>query len=117
MMPNMKDAIFGFSVPAQFAVVSKKAEDFEAVESAANVLGFIGTFVPIPPRVLQLKPEGERKWKWWTLYSTIKLDLDWVVMDRNKKVFRVMSDTDYSQAGFFGYELAEKPLAGGSAVV
>ena len=114
MMPNMRDAIAGFSTPAQFAVISKSADDFQVVESRANVLWFSGAFVPIPPRKLLVKKEGERKWKWWTLYSPVKLDLDWVVMDQQKKEFRIMSDTDYSQAGFYEYELIEKPLDDGT---
>lgn len=108
-IPNMDDAFFGWDAPAQFAVIKKSAKDFQASESKSDVAWLHGVFLPIPPRKLIMKPEGERKWKWWTLYSVQKLGVDWVVKDLDNKEYRVMSDSDWGGSGFFEYELVEQP--------
>jgi hypothetical protein len=108
-MPDMSDAFFGWDTPFQFAVIQKTAVNFQASESKLSVSWMQGVLVPIPPRKLLVKPEGERKWKWGTLYSPQKLEVDWIVKDLDNKEYRVMSDADWSSSGFFEYEIAEQP--------
>ena len=111
-MPNLPlvvEALWDLGLSIQFAVIGKATVDFQTVESVTDIIDFIGVLQPIPPRKLMVKPEGQRTWKWWTLYATQELELDWVISDEEKKIYRVMSKTDWSQAGYIEYELTEKP--------
>ena len=111
MLPNMTDALQGFMTSAQFMLVSKTTPDFEAVETAAVARWFEGVFEPIPPRRLLVKPEGQRQWKWWALWTLQPLVLDTIIQDFHGKQFRVMSDSDWARAGYHAYELTEMPGA------
>lgn len=110
MFPSMRDVLSGFTRRNQFAVVTKTVSDFEAVESKAAVAWFSGSFQPLPSQRLTLKPEGQRTWKWWTLWTTQKLKLDDVVKDRCNKEYRVLSVSDWFEAGYYQYDLAEQPI-------
>jgi len=109
MIPNMKSVIAGFSTTAQFAVVSKAAVDFQSQETLVETKWFGGVFQPLPERQLLIKPEGERTWMWWTLVCKENLLLDWIVKDQCGKEYRVMSRSDWHHAGFYEYQLVEKP--------
>ena len=106
----MRDAFSGWNHRNQFALVAKAAVDFDVVETKANVVWFSGTFQPLPSRRLLLKPEGQRSWKWWTLWTATKLNLDDVVKDKCNKQYRVMSSDDWDAAGYYCYELLEQAI-------
>ncbi len=110
MFPSMKDALAGFGRRNQFAIISKTMVDFESVEAMASVTWFTGTFQPLPPQALLIKPEGQRTWKWWALWTSVKLKLDDIVQDRCNKQYRVLSVSDWNEAGYYQYELAEKAV-------
>lgn len=107
--PSMQEALWGLTDAIQFEIVKKTVTDYQIVESPVTVLFFQGCLQPIPPRKLLIKPEGQRSWKWWTLYSQQLLDTDWIVQDPDAKQYRVMSVTDWGNAGYFEYELTENP--------
>ena len=67
MMPNMVTTLHGFEETMQFQLVKKTVVDFDIVESSKVIppLWFEGVLQPIHPRDLLVKPEGERKFKWW----------------------------------------------------
>jgi hypothetical protein len=109
MFPTMRDVLAGFGRRNQFARVSKTAVDYEVSETKASVQWFVGVFQPIPTRKLIVKPEGQRTWKWWTLWTNQSLNLDDIVQDQCNKQFRVMSVEDWGEAGYYTYELAEQP--------
>lgn len=111
MMPQMQTAIFGFEQTIQFQIVKKTVSDHDLVESSKvkPVLWFEGCLQPLNPRELLVKSEGERKWKWWTLWTDMDLEVDTVVKDQEGVVYRVMASSHWSQAGFQQYQLTEGP--------
>ena len=111
MMPDMASTLFGLTTPIQFAVVSKTMVDYEVSESKAAVRWMDGQCQPLPPQQLKVKPEGQRTWKWWLMYTTEDLKLDDILQDDCKRQYRVMEKTDWSQAGYYAYELTEKAVA------
>lgn len=111
MIPSMKDAFSGTSRRIKFARLRKTAVDYEVSESKAEVDWFYGNIQPLPPQRLIIKSEGQRQWKWWTIWSSAELHLDDLIKDNRGKEYRVMENSDWGQAGFFGYEAAEQPKA------
>ena len=109
-IPNMDSTLSGWGEPFQYAVIRKAATDFQVTESKTDVEWADGVLLPIPPRKLVMKPEGERNWKWWTLYSAQQLSNDWIVKDLEGKEFRVVSTSDWKAAGYFEYEIVETPV-------
>lgn len=111
MMPSLKTAIYGFEETMQFQIVKKTVVDHDLVESSKVPvhLWFEGNLQPLNPRELLVKTEGERKFKWWTLFAEIDLEVDTIVKDQEGSVYRVMSSSDWKQADFHIYQLIEGP--------
>lgn len=111
VMPNMQTTIHGFEDTFQFQIVQKATVDHDTVESSKvkPVLWFEGAIQPMPSRDLLIKPEGERKFKWWILYTDMELELDAIIKDPAGSVFRVMSTSNWNQSGYQQYQLTEGP--------
>ena len=111
MMPQMQSTIFGFEETIQFQIVVKTVVDGDVAESSKvkPVLWFEGSLQPMKSSALLIKPEGERKFKWWVLFTDLELAKDDVIKDEDGRIYRVMGTGDWSQAGFGQYELIEGP--------
>lgn len=109
MMPNLSSAVRRFENTMQFQIVEKAIVDGDVVETskAPVVLWFEGSVIPKHPRELAIKPEGQRKFKWWDLYTDLELVVDSVIKDQSGFTYRVMSSSDWDQSGFHIYELME----------
>jgi hypothetical protein len=110
MFPNVADAFSGWNGQVTLKVVDQTVSDFETVDVPITRESVRGVLQPIPPRKLMVKPEGQRAWKWWTFWTKKTLSLNAILIDSDGKQFKVMSDTDYRQAGFNEYELAQEPV-------
>lgn len=95
----------------QFQIVKKTVTDHQVVETSKTpvLLWFEGGLQPLHSKDLLVKPEGERKFKWWTLHTDMDMEVDTVITDRNGVKYRIMKDADWSQSGFHQYELIEGP--------
>ena len=107
-IPDMSEALFDWETSVLFSLVTKTVVDFEVSEAAAINVTFLGVYYPMKPTQIALKPEGQRTWQWWTMITTKQLSLDDIIVDPNSVDFRVMVKKDYSQSGFYEYELTEK---------
>lgn len=110
MFPDMMDALSGFGKTLQFSVISKTVVDYEVSETNADIDNFIGVAQPITPQQLRIKPEGQRSWKWWTLWTKKRLKVDDVIKDSTCRQYRVVEIEDWSDAGYFKYELQEQAV-------
>lgn len=107
--PNVAEALADWDLSVQFAIVKKTPVDFEAEETNVDIITFRVVLEPIKPRELLVKPEGQRKWKWYTLWSGVELQIDDIVQDPRGAQYRVMAQSDWSQAGYFQYEITQEP--------
>lgn len=111
MMPNLLSTLMGFEETVGLTIVKKTVVDHQLAESSkvSVPLYFEGILEPLQAKKLLIKPEGERKWKWWALFAEIRLDVDDIVKDQQGLLFRVMSIQDWRQGGYYEYELREGP--------
>lgn len=111
MMPNVSNAIRRFEETNQFQIVKKTIVDGDLAESSKIpvTLLFEGVLQPLHPKELLVKTEGERKFKWWTLFTDMDLEVDWIIKDLDDKIYRVMNTTGWDQGGFEQYQLIEGP--------
>lgn len=107
--PSMAAALWGISETINLAVVRKDVVDHEIVEATSDPIQFKGILQPQTARALLIKPEGQRTWKWWTLWTQYRLELDTMIQDPAGVQFRVMKVNDWHNAAFFEYELTQGP--------
>jgi hypothetical protein len=105
------DAFWGFGDEIAFRVIKKTPNDFEVAETVATEIHFNAVIQPMPVQQLLIKPEGQRSWKWWHLWTTQCLDLDNIVQDQDGLQFRVMSRADWRGANYISYELVQWPTS------
>lgn len=110
MIPNMTEGLRGFTRRTKVQIIKQKVKDHESVEAGVDLEEISIVLTPTPPQRIAIKPEGQRTWKWWSGTSRAKLELGWMLRDpKDGRLFEVMEKTDWSQAGFYGYELVEAP--------
>jgi hypothetical protein len=107
MFPDVSEALWGFTEPTVFRRASREIVDFEAAETLAAPGTFQGALQPLRTQRLLIKPEGERRWKWFQLWTNQELLLGDIIDAYDGKTYKVMSKDDWSQGGFFSYELTE----------
>ena len=108
MFLNMGTAMWGLRRAQHFKRVSRTPVDFEAKETFDPPKQFDGILAPLKAQRLLIKPEGERSWKWFTLFTKLELNLGDVVEAVDGKTYQVMLKEDWSDAGFFAYEITER---------
>ncbi len=107
--PDMSGAFWNWTEPIQFNVVRTDAVDYEAVDTPENQIVFDGTMEPIKPRDLLIKPEGERKFNYWTLWTEQELKPDAIIQDEAGFTYRVTSKSDWRSGDYQQYEIMQTP--------
>ena len=107
--PLLQEAFSEWSDWVSFTVVKKTIANFEVVETQYQEEIFNGVLQPLSPRKLSVKPEGQRDWKWLTLWTEKILPEDAIIQGSDGRYYRVMSQTDWRQAGYVEYQLVESP--------
>ncbi len=103
----MAEAMWDWDTATRLRVVNKAIVDFEVAENQVADIEFLGVLQPIPETKLLIKPEGQRTWQWWTMWTEQELNLDMIVIDDQEKEYRVMRASDWNAAGYFEYQLTE----------
>jgi hypothetical protein len=104
--PNMSDGIAEWLTPITFERIVKTVVNFQAVETKTEVR-LQGVMYSQTGQQLISKPEGQRKWNWWSLVTAYDFNIDDIVIDDQGLEYRVVKKNDYSRAGFYEYELAQ----------
>ena len=107
--PQVNDALWDMVDFLTFSVVGKAVSDHQVVQLENTPGSFLGNLQPQTAQQLAIKPEGQRSWIWWSLWTETELQLDWIVMDQNAHKFRVMAKRNWQ--GYYEYELKEAPLS------
>jgi hypothetical protein len=107
MIPRVSDALWGIQGQMKFRRVTKDPVDFQMEELTSDATTFFAVMAPIPEQKLLVKPEGQRSWMWWSLWTRTALNVDDIVVDAANVRFRVMSVHQWGAAGFREYQLTE----------
>lgn len=110
MFPNVSSVFFNWTSSVQMKIINKTAADFEVFEDTIEVLTFEAVVQPMASRDVNRKPEGERIWRWWTMWSTVDFEIDTIVQDPDGVQFRIQNTTNWQQGGFFIAEMTEVPV-------
>ena len=109
---DVTEAVNSLEETTRLRIITKTVSNFgvtEAEQQPQIPLWVEAVLQAIHPRSLLVKPEGQRQWKWWDMWCTERLELDWVLQDPDGVKLRVMSRMNWSQAGWYQYELVEGP--------
>jgi hypothetical protein len=108
VFPQVAEALSCWTNPMTFRLVTDTTVDFENVQVTTDY-PFLGVFQPMPSRDIFLKPDAQRSWKWWTLYTTTNYPIKNgdTIIDKNGMIFRVMKTNDWSEGGFYVFELVQ----------
>lgn len=106
-VPNVSGALKDYFQKMVFAPLEKTVSGFRVVENV-DPIDFWGVIMPLNPRQLMLKPEGERAWTWFQLFAEpgINLSVDDVIQYLSVQ-YRVMGQTDFSLYGYIEYQLVQ----------
>lgn len=106
-LPNMANTLLDWFQPLQFSRIVKTIVNFELKETLTTV-DFMGVIEPISAQELAMKPEGERRWIWNTIWSLTNLDLKPdEIITINCVNFRVMKKHDWSSYGYYQFEIMQ----------
>ena len=109
MLPDMSDAFDGWDDPMTFKRIEKTVVNHQAVNRVVDDSPFNGVLQPIPPRKLMARPEGERAWRWWTLWTPQVLSIGTTIMGPDNHKYRVVSASDYG--GHTEYEITDEAVS------
>lgn len=105
--PQMAEVFWDWTDNVTLKLIKKGITDFEVTESEIVETTFQGVLQPMPPQKLLVKPEGQRLWKFWELWTTQFLEPDQIIQDPDGTIYRVMSKDNWNNAGYYHYELTQ----------
>lgn len=105
-LPDVSGALANWFQPLTFTSVTKTIVNFDLVEVPTEYV-FQGVWQPMSEQKLKMMPEGQRKWRWFTVHAEpgLALDPDEVITYLGEQ-FRVMGKLEYKLYGFNEYHLA-----------
>lgn len=111
-VPNLGTGLNDWFQVMTFTRVVKTVVAFQAVEVGTPIV-FRGLIQPLSGRELAMKPEGQRKWNWISVYAQsvpnsaiMTLQPDEVVIYVTTQ-YRVMSTKNFANYGYIQYELVD----------
>lgn len=106
-LPFVGAALNGMLEPMKFVIVTKNTIN-GIVQEVRNEYSYRASRQPLSAQKLAIKPEGQRGWKWETLYAepNLPLKVDDVVIF-NCEPFRVLEKHDWTEYGYIQYEIAQ----------
>lgn len=106
-VPDGGGALRDWFQPMVFVKVAKSVGAYQDVEVDTEI-NFQGVIQPFKERALLFKPEGQRAWTWFVLYSDPVLNLhpDEIVTYLGIDT-RIMAKKDFSIYGYNYYEIVQ----------
>lgn len=106
-LPNVATALDGWMQQIQFIKLSKNIVNHEVVEYEDKIC-LMAVRQPMNAQTLELKPEGQRQWKWETIHALPDVELmpdDRIKFDNSK--YRVMEKLDFTEYGYIEYHIVQ----------
>lgn len=106
-LPDVSDVLPDWFQKLTFKKVHKVQVDYETVESLETI-ETEGVRQPMSAQRLELKPEGQRAWRWETIHCLpdVKLKVDDIIIFDNIR-YRVMNRWNWSEYGYLEYEICQ----------
>jgi hypothetical protein len=110
-MPDMRAPLRGIGRRVTGQVIKQVVVDGEAKQEGQNLLRASVVLTPLDPREILIKPEGQRKWKWWKASSAVELNIGWfLIPDHDHLIkYEIMTLADWGQARVYLYDFVETP--------
>lgn len=104
---NMASALLGLFRPIKYFLVTQTVENFLAVETLTPFI-YQGVLQPMKPRIVMMKPEGQRSWRWFTIHAEIGMLLkrDSIVWIKDVQ-YRVREEWLWEDYGYREYHLTQ----------
>lgn len=114
-VPDVSGALQEYFQPLVFTPVTEGVVGFQ-VQELGNPINFRGVIQPFTERQLELKPEGQRAWSWYTCHAdpSLTLDVDDVVVWNGQQT-RVMGRKNFRLYGYVEYHLVQDWTGSGPA--
>lgn len=106
--PDLSGALFDWFQPMQFATVVKTVGLDFLVTEIKTTIDFEGVWQPFTARDLMMKPEGQRRWRWFTCHAFPSLELqpDQLITYLGIQ-YRVMEKLNWKLNGYVEYHLVQ----------
>lgn len=107
-LPNMQDAMQNWFQNMTFTLITTSVVNFDAA-SASTQVTMQGVKQPFTDQQINMKPIGQRKWKWFTIhaYPGVTLDIDDQMIFPDGTNYRVMQKYDTTEYGYIRYEVVQ----------
>lgn len=106
-LPDMSAAMMDLLQPVTLVKIAKQNID-GLVQEIQTPISTRAVRQPLSAQRLDIKPEGQRAWRWEVVHATIDLILkpdDRILWDGI--YFRVMGKFDYKEYGYVQYEIVQ----------
>lgn len=106
-LPDVSSALENWFQAITFIKIVKSIVNGR-LQEVETPISFRGVWQPMKTQDLEIKPEGQRDWRWFTIHSDTDIELkpDDKISYLNRE-FRVMKKNDYGLYGYFQYEVVE----------
>lgn len=107
-LPNVQGAMLNWFQTLIFTRLTKGVANFDLTETPKNY-SFQGVKQPLSAQELQLKPEGQRNWKYFWIHALpdLVLEPDDVIKFTDGVAYRVIGKWDYTEYGYISYEIVQ----------
>ena len=106
-LPDPSDSVMKFLRPIKIGIVT--TQNFNGLPNPIiRWTRTQGVCQPFSPEQLEVKPEGQRSWKWSTIHVLPGLNLntnDRIIFDNVH--YKVMQKLDYSRYGYLEYHIVK----------
>jgi hypothetical protein len=105
MISNVSGALRGWMALRKYKIVTTEIINYRQVETEVEKVANM-MIQPLPQQIVDKKPEGQRDWKYWTIWSNAEFNLNDIIIVNNKR-YKIKSKQDWGEAKYYQYETIE----------
>lgn len=106
-LPDVSDVLPDWFQTLTFQLVTKSQVEYETIETLTTVTTQ-GVRQPMSAQRLEMKPEGQRAWRWETIHCLpdLQLKVDDIIVFNGIR-YRVMHRWNWAEYGYLEYEICQ----------